>query len=301
VRAHGTHTRYVNGPDENDVEGRGCHCTACRRAASDYERQRTQRTEPSYVIAGPAREHIAWLATQGVGLKSVARITGIGHGTLSKLIYGDRTRQMPPSRRIRPATAEKILAVTPAHAPAGTRIPAGPVHEQVARLVAAGVPKARIAERIGQTGPGLQLGKRMVTRAHADAIRSMIDELDAGVLVTVKRSRYGDQVIAPPATENDTPATDDTDDLLLAFVEMLEERIDERDWRQNAACRGRPSWLFFPARGDKTTLQMAKRVCAACIVRDACLTANLDEPVGIYAGTSPKQRRRIRLERRRAA
>lgn len=298
MRAHGTHVRYVQGPDEHDQPG-GCRCEPCRAANCAYERERKQRTEPAYVIAGPARAHLAWLAAQGVGLKSVSIISGLSHGTLSKLVYGDGTRGSAPSKRIRHATADKILAVTPSDAPGGTRVPAQPVLDMVDRLVTAGVPKVRIAERIGQTGPGLQLGETFVTRRHAQAIRAMVAELDAGTLVTVKRHRNGDRTIAPPAAIPVAAPVDhdDRDAVLLELVELLEARIDENNWRKDSACRGRPPWLFFPARGDVATIRMAKKVCAACIVRDQCLATNLLAREGIYGGTTPRQRRAIRSER----
>lgn len=299
TREHGTHVRYVQGPNEYDARGIGCRCEPCRQSNRDYEKERSQRTEPAYVAAGPARAHLAWLSTHNIGLKTISKISGLSHGGLSKLVHGDYGRGMPPSRRIRPATAERILALRPSDfAHTQTREPAAPILDMVDRLVAAGVPKVRIAERIGQRS-ALQLAVRgnQVSRKHATVIRAMVAELDNGTLVTVKRSRHGERTIAPPPkapVERTRAEHDEIDALVLTLAEILERRIDENDWRKDAACRGRPTWLFFPARGDHATLDKAKRICAACIVRPQCLDANLTQKDGIFGGTSDRARRELR-------
>lgn len=294
-RPHGTYTRYVTDR---------CRCEPCRRANRDYERARAARVEPPYVSAAPAREHLQWLATQGVGLKTVARRSGVPHGTLSKLVYGDRTRGMAPSKRIRPATAERILAVTPADAADGAKVDAAPAWEVINRLVDAGVPKVAIARRLGQTSPGLQLSRNLISARHARLVAEMGRELDAGEFTYERRSRHGTvQVTVPaPPTEPDPAAVDDDRDrLLVELVELLEERVDQRSWRRSAACRGRPPWMWFPARGDQATLAAAKKVCASCTVREECLAANLGRTTGVYGGLSAKQRRRLRVTSEAAA
>lgn len=320
MREHGTHACYVHGP--NPGSGKGCRCEPCRTANTRYELERSRRLEPPYVSAEPAREHVAWLSTQGVGLKQIAKASGVSHGALSKLVYGTPNLNRPPSKRIRPATADKILAVTPSAGAAGSKIPIGPYLEMVERLVAAGVPKIRIAERLGQSRC-LQLGTTHITRAHAQTIKAMVAELDAGTLVTVRRSRFGEHPIAPEGTPSDDqqlrdvarraqqterarrlrhgdgadPVTiDDVDELYLEMAKILEARIDQ-PWRADAACRNRPSWMWFPGRGDNKTAEAARKICSACFVRAECLEANLDQTTGIYAGTTEHDRRAIRRER----
>lgn len=297
TREHGSHVRYVQGPNEYDARGIGCRCDLCRAANSAYEKARAQRVEPSYVPAGPARAHLVWLSEQGIGIKSIAKVAGVSHGALSKLVHGDYGRRTPPSRRIRPQTAERILALTPSRfAGTGTREPAGPILALVDRLIAAGVPKVRIAERLGQTGPALQLGRQLIQRRNASIIREMVAELDAGTLVTIKRHRNGDRHIAPPA-QQEVPRTrqdlDDYDDLVLSLAKIVERRRDENEWRRVAACTGRPNWLFFPGRGDTDTLERAKKICRSCIVRTQCLEANLLEREGVFGGLSARERRRL--------
>ncbi len=213
---------------------------------------------------------------------------------------------MGPSKRIRPTTAERILAVTPADIAHGARVPAGPTWDNVERLAAAGVPRVAIAERIGQTR-ALQLGREWVQARHAREIAAMADELDTGTLVISRRSRWGDRIVTPPAGRDkeaevrDPPVVDDIDRVTLDLVEVLEDRIDQAAWHATAACRGRPTWMWFPNRGDSKTLAAAKRVCSACLVRDECLNANRDERDGVYGGLSGRERRALRTPQEQAS
>lgn len=71
-------------------------------------------------------------------------------------------------------------------------------------------------------------------------------------------------------------------------------------WWQRAACRAddvNGEW-FFPSEDDELTIARAKRVCAGCQVRSACLEdemAHLERqravrPVGIFGGLTPEER-----------
>ena len=95
------------------------------------------------------------------------------------------------------------------------------------------------------------------------------------------------------------------------------------DWRSHAACRRMVAAaypedrqyianLWHPVRGDceGPDATEAKAVCngipgekAACPVRAECLATYLNQKHGVFGGTTPKQRERIRanrLRRRRA-
>lgn len=65
-------------------------------------------------------------------------------------------------------------------------------------------------------------------------------------------------------------------------------------WEDDAACRGASPAPFFPEQGQ--TAAQAKEVCARCPVRQQCLAANLGEREGVWGGTTPAERRRIRVE-----
>jgi WhiB family transcriptional regulator, redox-sensing transcriptional regulator len=65
-------------------------------------------------------------------------------------------------------------------------------------------------------------------------------------------------------------------------------------WMERAACRGQPVELFFPPPGP--TSARVRALCSSCAVREECLDyATADEELaGIWAGTSERERRRLR-------
>lgn len=304
-RQHGTHVCYVFG------SGQGCRCDLCRQAAADYERTRARRIEPAYVCAASARAHLAWLREHGVGLKTVAQLSGISHGALSRLVYGQQGRG--PSKRVRPATRDRILAVRPAEGAGGSRVPAGPVWADVERLLGRGWTKVAIARAIGQTGPGLQLGAEVVTRRNARAVTALFDQP-----VPPQRGRHGLHPV---------PQREPVDEMALLRDAARRERDADRqrwhrhpdapveelrpdpyelpqlvafdaDWMRRAACRGPdvPTWLFFPEPGDRETFVRARAVCATCPVARQCLdAATANGEAGVWGGTSGKQRRQRRV------
>ncbi|HET7488279.1 MAG TPA: hypothetical protein VFJ85_10140 [Acidimicrobiales bacterium] len=169
-RAHGTHAKYV-------VER--CGCEPCRAANRDYERRRRQaQSRPDetwlpYVGAEPARRHLARLSAAGIGLKTVARLSGLSHGGLSKIVYGSKGRG--PSKRIRPATLAAILAVEPAAAAGGQRVSAERTWALLDELIAAGYTRTFLAAALGSTSarPSLQLGRRRVRASTAKAVEQL--------------------------------------------------------------------------------------------------------------------------------
>ena len=65
-------------------------------------------------------------------------------------------------------------------------------------------------------------------------------------------------------------------------------------WRELAACRGADLRLFFPGRGESA--EPARRVCAACPVREPCLDYALSHGIthGIWGGLAERDRRALR-------
>ena len=186
-RRHGTKAAYV-------VDG--CRCEACRYSLVVYERQRTlkqRRGLVPYVDADPIRAHLAWLSAEGIGWQRAARLAGVHNSVVHKIIYGDPSRAMAPSHRVRRRTAEKILAVQPTLdvIADGAYIPADATWALIGWLLDKGATKAWIARQIGQTGGGLQLGRRQVTGANAKAIRRLVDDVRLGhVAIEGRRSRW---------------------------------------------------------------------------------------------------------------
>lgn len=284
-RQHGTHVKYV-------IDR--CKCDPCREANNRYERGRRSRIEPPYVSATAARAHVLELRAAGVGLKTVAEQAGVSHGALSKLIYGQQGRA--PSKRIRRTTHERILAVTPAAARGTAKVDATTTKAQLADMIAAGIPKSTIAAALGAKGPGLQVANRpQVAAKTARKVAELHTRWMAGTWTPVRRDSWGNTTpIATPVTVRQPGA--DITDLLLDLAEIVELRNDQADWRAIAACRNRPTHMWFPQRGDQEMTAAALRICGACMVRDQCRAATFDERDGVYGGLSAGARRRIRQQ-----
>jgi len=76
--------------------------------------------------------------------------------------------------------------------------------------------------------------------------------------------------------------------------------FDCNGWREHANCKGINPTLFYPEQGaNGRDVDAAKVVCSGCTVRQACLDYALDnyEKIGIWGGTSERERRRIRRHR----
>lgn len=68
-------------------------------------------------------------------------------------------------------------------------------------------------------------------------------------------------------------------------------------WMIRGNCVNDPRDIFFPERGGPTVA--ARKVCAECTVKTECLEyALVYEEFGIWGGTSPDDRKRLRRERR---
>lgn len=70
------------------------------------------------------------------------------------------------------------------------------------------------------------------------------------------------------------------------------------EWITRAACRGTPTHIWFPPRGESAA--QAHAICATCPVIDECRTYALDnrERFGIWGDTSERQRRRLQRTHR---
>lgn len=76
-------------------------------------------------------------------------------------------------------------------------------------------------------------------------------------------------------------------------------------WRDHAACLGADTEIFFPRKDSNQTtwFKQARAFCDVCTVRTECLEYALSFPtheiVGIWGGTSVRQRLKIHNERMR--
>ncbi|WP_304455913.1 WhiB family transcriptional regulator [Nocardiopsis sp. YSL2] len=86
--------------------------------------------------------------------------------------------------------------------------------------------------------------------------------------------------------------------------------LRDQAWRDDAACKNLPLWVFFGApgeRGDQRERreEKAKTVCADCPVRVECLDEALEgsptELCGVRGGLNGDEQRAVRRRRIRAA
>ena len=289
-REHGTRAKYT-------IDR--CRCDECREASRLYNLQRRNDLQPRLVSAEQARQHVLELMAAGVGCRQVARLAGLSTSAVKSIIWGKPGR--PPTRRIKPSTAEALLSVTASldDLADGTRIPAGPTHAGIAKLTEAGVPRARIAERLGVRTFQVSADQTHVTARAARVIAGMVAELDAGTLVTHRDSRYGPTVIAPEARPRSPRTITEVEEIDAFINEMADIILDKAaPWRAQAACRGdeRPLWMWFPGRGDMKTQRKAQAICQACPVADECREYALRHRVreGMWGNLTGRQRRDLR-------
>ena len=105
------------------------------------------------------------------------------------------------------------------------------------------------------------------------------------VIVRARRAGYSIPLVRADLV------TDDPEYLPLG---VYDEVFSREDWMQYGECVGIDPDLFFPARGEDVTA--AKRVCAGCMVKDACLDYALrrGEKHGVWGGYSERERRTMR-------
>ncbi len=75
----------------------------------------------------------------------------------------------------------------------------------------------------------------------------------------------------------------------------------EPNWMARGLCANQPPETFFPS--DGVGVEVAKRICAMCPVKEPCLEYALANRIdhGVWGGCSERQRRRILKARRKEA
>jgi WhiB family redox-sensing transcriptional regulator len=75
----------------------------------------------------------------------------------------------------------------------------------------------------------------------------------------------------------------------------------DNEWMAEGLCRDEPPGTFFPS--DGVGVEIARRICADCPVKTACLEYALRHRIdhGVWGGASERERRRILRQRRLAA
>lgn len=87
----------------------------------------------------------------------------------------------------------------------------------------------------------------------------------------------------------------------MVFLEEERLVLMDWEWRENAACKGKPTAWFFPESGHVTdVISRAVAVCQTCPVQTPCLEYAISarEP-GIWGGMTETERRKARRFRMR--
>lgn len=187
---HGTRPAYVLDR---------CRCRSCRDANSiigaETARAQAYGTWAPYIDADPVRAHIAQLRAGGIGLKRIAAMSGVAHGTLWKLVYGKPRAdgRCIPSKRCRPGTAARIMALTARIEDLGPRRPvdATGTRRRMQALVAIGWSISRLGEQLAITNIHATIKHDQVYARTAIAVRDLYARLwDTPPPETTHRERY---------------------------------------------------------------------------------------------------------------
>jgi hypothetical protein len=124
------------------------------------------------VDAAPVRRHLRKLSRKGVGYKSVADAADVGRTALVELLSGRR-------RQIRKQAERRILAVTVEAIADHGIVDGAATWKLVDELIARGLRKGEIAQRLGMQRAALQLGKERVLARTAYAVARLYRVLSA--------------------------------------------------------------------------------------------------------------------------
>lgn len=201
--AHGTLRAYVISK---------CRCDVCTEANRVYNnrvnRARAYGQWQPYVDAQPARDHLHLLADYGIGWMRAATLAGVSHGGVSKLLYGTPTR--PQSKRIRPETEAKILAVRPilANLADCARTDGTGATRRLRALIACGFTGGYLADRLGIQQANFSKLLRSTGKVEASTARTVIglyDELWDADPLSFGISRQGAEYARTVARKNGWP------------------------------------------------------------------------------------------------
>jgi WhiB family redox-sensing transcriptional regulator len=85
-------------------------------------------------------------------------------------------------------------------------------------------------------------------------------------------------------------------DLEKKLIEKIFSLKNDNPWQLDAICSQTDPEAFFPERGDSP--KNAKSICMMCPVRAECLDFAIEnDEIGIWGGTSERERRVIRRQR----
>lgn len=188
-RRHGTRAAYVFGVEPG--RGAGCRCALCRTANREYQRRRDRSVrrpdetpEAAFVDATEVREHLRWLAGEGVGLRTVAGRAKVSRSALAKIKSGERSRCTP-------GLAERVLAIGLHRAAPGCRVDAKQTWRLLDDMLANGHTRTGIAKMLGSKAktPALQIKRERVTVKQARKVEDLYHNVMHEVIARRERER----------------------------------------------------------------------------------------------------------------
>jgi hypothetical protein len=174
---HGTYARSVAGCE--------LRCDRCAEAKREYSNRRSRliaygKWQP-WTDAEPVRVHVKNLQAAGIGTPRISRAAGVGQTTLNRLLWGEPHYNRPPTVKMRPEVADRILAVSATTGPlAGVvRIDATGTRRRLQALICLGWNMEQLGARIGVSSTAIHraLRNEMVTTDRAAAVSDLYDRL----------------------------------------------------------------------------------------------------------------------------
>ena len=263
------HARHVHGTRSAYVADR-CRCDACRAANRDAGRARARaiaygRWVP-FVDAGPVRAHAQRLRAAGLGVDRLVTLSGVPSGTLRGLLYGD-PRTGSPVRRVRQATAAKLLSIDVASAGYAPYALTDAVHthRRLRALIESGWGIPALATELGRTPSSVRatlFSERVTvdTALKVEALhRRVLGSDDQAPSSSNAHEGVDDGISGPPQ--------DDVDDVAVQRA-MRGEPLELNDTELDLAVR-RLSEQDVPTRRIAVLLGISARTVARRRARDA--------------------------------
>ncbi|MER7612472.1 hypothetical protein [Nonomuraea wenchangensis] len=164
VYPHGDANRYRHGR---------CRCRRCRAANTRemnlYRLAVATGVHRRDVDAEPVRQHVAKLQAAGLGVQRIAELAGVGYDTVRRLLYGKPSEGTAPTKKMRPETASKLLAVRFGLLPSEGWVPGVGTRRRVQALSAMGWPLPLVAARCGLSPDTVQRLTRAPDDGRVDA------------------------------------------------------------------------------------------------------------------------------------